>query len=161
MAEVGEITRGMLSRHRVWNKNLLCILVRYHHSLEFSRYAKALFRDRHPLLPIRTRLKMRNAWVAEVRHGFRSIRHPLTPRPFPSLANFRLYTPLINLFVQTVDSLVAASNLPLSVVIVGVGQADFSVSVGVFLFFAAFCWGYVVATESGVVVLALLVPSRG
>lgn len=29
---------------------------------------------------------------------------------------------------QTIDSLVAASNLPLSVVIVGVGQADFSVS---------------------------------
>lgn len=32
------------------------------------------------------------------------------------------------LLPQTIDSLVAASNLSLSVVIVGVGQADFSVS---------------------------------
>ena len=38
-------------------------------------------------------------------------------------------------FVQTIDSLVAASNMPLSVVIVGVGQANFSVSVPFMCFF--------------------------
>lgn len=40
----------------------------------------------------------------------------------------RCMTLVMGLILQTIESLVAASNLPLSVVIVGIGHADFSVS---------------------------------
>lgn len=58
---------------------------------------------------------------------------PFSGHFFGSLLYFRLFFACFArarscLLLQTIDSLVAASDLPLSVVIVGVGRADFAVS---------------------------------